>query len=141
MPAWRSTLDRFLPAGSAGVVAGVPADRTADANAELAPVLAELARVRSRAGTIRRDAADRAQARRQEASRQEVVLVAEATTRAESARLASATHVVDAARAETEATAATAAAGIRRMLLPAGVFPRSCAGVTRGPRDRRPTRR
>ncbi|WP_225728964.1 MULTISPECIES: hypothetical protein [unclassified Nocardia] len=58
MPGWQDFLDRFRPAGAPGsaVPRGIPADRPAEAAAELLPVLALLDDAQDRADRIRRDA-------------------------------------------------------------------------------------
>lgn len=67
MPRAPDLLRRFLPAGAPGPagMAGVPADRVADATAELAPVFAALAATEARCDEAldqgRRDAVDAAQ--------------------------------------------------------------------------------
>jgi hypothetical protein len=100
VPQWRDFLERFRPAGTPGAAArpGVPADRSADAAAELTPLLVLLDDTQDEAQRIRREAADRAEEIRRAAQRQANQIVARARAEAE---------VV---RAQTEAKARTAAA-------------------------------
>jgi hypothetical protein len=67
MPRSRDILQRFRPAGTPGPASssGVPADRVAEASAELEPVLALLAETQAEVSRIRRDAEREAEQRRQ----------------------------------------------------------------------------
>ncbi|MGZ4494448.1 MAG: hypothetical protein ACXVWU_07105 [Nocardioides sp.] len=112
MPRPRDILQRFRPAGTPGAAsaAGVPADRVAEAAAELEPVVASLADTQAEAARIRSDARREAQRLRQEAAEQAHELVASAHRRAEAERaeavLATTRH------AEEETAAARAAAAL-----------------------------
>ncbi|HUH68942.1 MAG TPA: hypothetical protein VLZ05_08680 [Mycobacterium sp.] len=88
MPQWRNALDRFRPAGTPGAAGrpGIPADRSADAAAELAEVLALLDDAQEEAARTRQAAADRAQKIRRAAQRQAAELVAKARDNAETVR-------------------------------------------------------
>ena len=88
MPQWQIVLDRFRPAGTPGAAGrpGIPTDRSADAAAELAAVLALLDDVQEEAARTRQVAADRAQEIRRSAHRQAAELVAKARDDAESVR-------------------------------------------------------
>ena len=80
MAQWRDFLERFRPAGTPGAAArpGVPADRSADAAAELTPLLMLLDDIHDEAQRIRADAAARADEIRQAARRQAEQIVAQA---------------------------------------------------------------
>ena len=88
MPQWQDILERFRPAGTPGAAGrpGIPADRSADAAAELAAVLALLDDVQDEAARTRQAGADRAQEIRRSAHRQAAELVAKARDDAESVR-------------------------------------------------------
>ncbi len=88
MPQWRDFLERFRPAGTPGAAAqgGVPADRIADTDAELAPVFVILDDVAAQAARIRRVAAEQAEVIRQDAGQRAPEIVAEARAHAETAR-------------------------------------------------------
>jgi len=88
VPQWRNALDRFRPAGTPGAAGrpGIPADRSADAAAELAEVLALLDDAQEEAARTRQAAADRAQKIRRAAQRQAAELVAKARDNAETVR-------------------------------------------------------
>ena len=88
MPQWRNALDRFRPAGTPGAAGrpGIPADRSADAAAELAEVLALLDDAQEEAARTRQAAADQAQQIRRAAQRQAAELVAKARDNAETVR-------------------------------------------------------
>jgi cell division septum initiation protein DivIVA len=88
VPQWQNILDRFRPAGTPGAAGrpGIPADRGADAAAELTAVLALLDDAQDEAAQIRHAAADRAQEIRRSAQRQAAELVAKARVDAESVR-------------------------------------------------------
>jgi cell division septum initiation protein DivIVA len=112
VPQWRNMLDRFRPAGTPGAAGrpGIPADRSADAAAELTAVLALLDDSQEEAARTRQAATDRAQEIRRAAQRQAAELVAKARHDAESVRAqseADALHGADAdednMRSQTEA--------------------------------------
>ena len=80
MAQWRDFLERFRPAGTPGAAArpGVPADRSADAAAELTPLLMLLDDIQDEAQRIRADAAARADEICRAARRQAEQIVAQA---------------------------------------------------------------
>ena len=80
MAQWRNFLERFRPAGTPGAAArpGVPADRSADAAAELTPLLMLLDDIQDEAQRIRADAAARADEICRAARRQAEQIVAQA---------------------------------------------------------------
>ena len=88
MAQWQNILDRFRPAGTPGAAGrpGIPADRGADAAAELTAVLALLDYAQDEAARTRQAAADRAQEIRRSAHRQAAELVAKARVDAETVR-------------------------------------------------------
>jgi cell division septum initiation protein DivIVA len=88
VPQWRNILDRFRPAGTPGAAGrpGIPADRSADAAAELTAMLALLDDVQEEAARTRQAAADRAQEIRRAAHRQAAEIVTNARNDAESVR-------------------------------------------------------
>ena len=88
MPQWQNVLDRFRPAGTPGAAGrpGIPADRSADAAAELTEVLALLDDAQEEAARTRQAATDRAQEIRRAAQRQAAELVAKARHDAERVR-------------------------------------------------------
>ena len=88
MPQWRDFLERFRPAGTPGAAArpGVPADRSADAAAELTPLLVLLDDTQDEVQRIRREADERAEEIRRAAQRQADEIVARARVEAESVR-------------------------------------------------------
>ncbi len=88
MPQWQNVLDRFRPAGTPGAAGrpGIPADRSADAAAELTEVLALLDDAQEDAVRTRQAATDRAQEIRRVAQRQAAEIVAKARHDAESVR-------------------------------------------------------
>ena len=106
MPASRGFLDRFRASGTPGAAAGagVPADRVAERNVELAPVFEQLSDTEAEARRIRSEAADAAATRRDSAAEESRRLVSTARRDAESVRRDAASRI--AARAERE-TAAT----------------------------------
>jgi hypothetical protein len=107
----RDLLDRFRPVGAPGApsAVGVPADRAAEATAELEPVFSVLAPVEIECADIRAAAATAAQQHRaRAATRAEAVLAAAraraVAVRAEATAAAQQSAVVDAAglKAQTE---------------------------------------
>ena len=88
MPQWQNILDRFRPAGTPGAAGrpGIPADRSADAAAELTAVLALLDDAQEEAARTRQVAVDRGQEIRRAAHRQAAELVAKARDDAETVR-------------------------------------------------------
>ncbi len=88
MPQWQNVLDRFRPAGTPGAAGrpGIPADRSADAAAELTEVLALLDDSQEEAARTRQAATDRTQEIRLNAHRQAAELVAKARDDAETVR-------------------------------------------------------
>jgi len=87
VPQWQ-ILDRFRPAGTPGAAGrpGIPADRSADAAAELTEMLALLDDAQEEAGRTRQAAADRAQEIRRAAHRQAAELMAKARDDSETVR-------------------------------------------------------
>lgn len=108
VPRPRDLLLRFRFAGAPGAAAGggVPADRKAEAAAELTPVLALLDPVQEEVRRIRTDARARAQRVRRDAEADAEERVATARATAAQVRAQAATEVVRAAAAEQDATAA-----------------------------------
>ncbi len=88
MPQWGNVLDRFRPAGTPGAAGrpGIPADRSADAAAELTEVLALLDDAQEEAARIRQAATHRAQQIRRAAQRRSAELVAKGRHDAERVR-------------------------------------------------------
>ncbi|WP_406411450.1 hypothetical protein [Streptomyces sp. NBC_01614] len=103
MTGFRDFLTRFRPAASPGRAApsGVPADRSAELRAELAPPLALLEQVESEARSVRDRAEAAAAARRRDAEQQAEEIVAEAQEEAGRVRARTAEQMERAA--ETEA--------------------------------------
>lgn len=118
MPDLRDFLTRFRPVGTPGAASlrGVPADRVAEREAELGPVLALLAQTQREAGRIRHEAAELAERCRCRARRQADAIVAEARGRAEAERAAAAARATALAADEhrsAEAAATQRAARLR----------------------------
>jgi hypothetical protein len=116
---YREILDRFRPAGPPGAAgaAGVPADRRADAQRELALLFAGLADVERRCADVR-DRADRQAVRRAARSqRMAAAIVDEARSEARATRVSAATRAQADARIEAQVIvehADKAAADLRR---------------------------
>ncbi|KOT42671.1 hypothetical protein ADK41_07685 [Streptomyces caelestis] len=110
MTGFRDFLTRFRPAASPGraTPGGVPADRSAELRAELAPPLALLEQAEAEARTVRERAAEAAASRRREAERRAEEIVAGAREEAGRLRAHTAGRVLRAA--EDEAAALLAAA-------------------------------
>jgi hypothetical protein len=103
MPASRGFLDRFRASGTPGAAAGagVPADRVAERDAELAAVFERLAPVEKQVEKIREDARARAEDRRAAAAAQSQRILAAARQGAEADRRDAAARVAALADAET----------------------------------------
>jgi hypothetical protein len=88
MPGARDFLERFRPVGTPGPAgpAGVPVDRRAGLQEELAPVLAQLVSTERECARIGDAARKRAARVRADAAAQAAALVAEARTQAEAER-------------------------------------------------------
>lgn len=88
MPQWNDFVDRFRPAGTPGAAArpGVPADRSAEAAAELTPLFALLDDTQDEVERIRSAAAERADEILRAAHRQADQIAAQARADAESVR-------------------------------------------------------
>ncbi|MFE9773698.1 hypothetical protein ACFYOV_18920 [Streptomyces sp. NPDC005931] len=102
MAGFRSLLRRFRPVASPGGAApvGVPADRSAELRAELAPPLLLLEQVQAEARFIREQAGAQAAARRDETEQRAREIVAEAHREAQRVRTRTAERTVRAAEAE-----------------------------------------
>jgi hypothetical protein len=114
----RDFLTRFRPVGTPGaaMARGVPADRVAEREAELAPVLALLAETQQDAARVRREADEQAEQRRLRAREQADAIMTDARRRAEAERAAAAARVSTLAsdeRRRAEITAAQRAARVR----------------------------
>ncbi|MFF1273601.1 hypothetical protein ACFVZC_09360 [Streptomyces marokkonensis] len=110
MTGFRDFLTRFRPAASPGRAApgGVPADRSAELRAELAPPLALLERAEAEARAVRERAADAAASRLREAEGQAGAIVAGARAQAPLIRARAAERVLRAAEGEAAALRAAA---------------------------------
>jgi hypothetical protein len=112
----RDFLERFRPAGTAGPAgaAGVPADRLAGAEEELAPVFAVLAGVERESAAIRARAERSAERRTVQADRMAAAIVARARSQAAAERATAASGIREAGRSGlqsiSEAADRTAAA-------------------------------
>jgi vacuolar-type H+-ATPase subunit E/Vma4 len=122
VPQWRDFLDRFRPAGTPGAAGrpAVPADRSADAAAELTSVLILLDDAQDEASRIRGNAADRAEEIRRAAQRQATKIVAEAGRRADEVRMQAEADRLRSAAAATEDMRARTDAEITGMQARAG---------------------
>ncbi|MEU2287476.1 hypothetical protein ABZ614_37150 [Streptomyces sp. NPDC013178] len=103
-------LTRFRPAAAPGRAApgGVPADRSAELRAELAPPLALLEQAEAEARTVRERAAAAAASRRRDAEQRAVEIVTEARQEARLVRARTAEQVLSAAEGEVAALLAEA---------------------------------
>jgi hypothetical protein len=106
----RDILQRFRPAGTPGAASssGVPADRVAEASAELEPVLALLADAQEEAARLRADGAREAGRRRQAAAERAGATVLDAHRQAAAERAEAALRVSREAEAEVAAGLAEA---------------------------------
>ncbi len=122
MPQLRNVLDRFRPAGTPGAAGrpGIPADRSADAAAELTEVLALLDDAQEEAARTRQAATDRAQEIRRTAQRQAAELVAKARHDAESVRAQSEADALREADADEDNMRSQTEAEIARLRQRAG---------------------
>jgi len=103
MPKVRDILDRFRPAGPPGAAStvGVPADRLAGAEAELAPVFAALAEAERRCADTRERAEREAGRRTAQAHRMAAAIVTRARSQERAERAATAAGALAAAEAES----------------------------------------
>jgi len=117
VPQWRDFMDRFRPAGTPGAAGrpAVPADRSADAAAELTAVLVLLDDAQQEASRIRRAAAERAEEIRRDADRQAAEIIAGARRGADTVRLQSEAEAVREAEAATDDMRASTEAEITRL--------------------------
>lgn len=127
----RDILQRFRPAGTPGAASssGVPADRVAEASAELEPLIALLAGVQDEAARLRSDAAKETSRRRQAAAERAGAIVLAAHRRAAAERADAALRVSRQAEAE-------AAAGLAEAERAAAALRERAAGLLPGYRDR-----
>jgi hypothetical protein len=119
MPRARDFLARFRPVGTPGaaVSAGVPADRVADASAELEPLFAMLADTEAEADRIRASADQRIAESQRLAAVHAAEMVAQARLRADAERAdaaAKARAVADREAAQQLAAAEAQAARVRQ---------------------------
>lgn len=110
MTGFRDFLTRFRPAASPGRAAptGVPADRSAELRAELAPPLSLFERTEAEARSVREQAAETAASRRREAERQAEAVVAKAREEARRVRARAAEQVLRTAESRAAALLAEA---------------------------------
>jgi vacuolar-type H+-ATPase subunit E/Vma4 len=122
VPQWQNVLDRFRPAGTPGAAGrpGIPADRSADAAAELTEVLALLDDVQEQAARTRQAATDRAQEIRRAAQREAAELITKARYDAESVRAQSEADALREADADEENLRSETEAEIARLRQRAG---------------------
>ncbi|HTX96935.1 MAG TPA: hypothetical protein VME67_20045 [Mycobacterium sp.] len=122
VPQWRNVLDRFRPAGTPGAAGrpGIPADRSADAAAELTEVLALLDEAQEEAARTRQTATDRAQEIRRDAQRRAAELVAKARQDAERVRAQSEADALRQANADEDNMRSQAEAEVARLRQRAG---------------------
>ena len=122
MPQWQNILDRFRPAGTPGAAGrpGIPADRSAEAAAELTEVLALLDDAQEEAARTRQVAVDRGQEIRRAAHRQAAELVAKARDDAETVRAQSEADALREADADEDEMRSQTEAEVARLRLRAG---------------------
>jgi len=110
MPAARGFLERFRTSGTPGAAAGagVPADRVAEREAELAAVFERLAATEAEAARIREEGQSTAQATRADAAARARALLVGADRDAEAERREAAARVTALADAETAQALETA---------------------------------
>ena len=110
MTGFRDFLTRFRPAASPGRAApsGVPADRSAELRAELAPPLALLQKAEAEARAVGEQADAAAASRRREAERQAEEMVAAARAEARRVQARTAEQVLRAAEGQAAALLAEA---------------------------------
>ncbi len=122
MPQWQNILDRLRPAGTPGAAGrpGIPADRSADAAAELTAVLALLDGAQEEAARTRQGATDRAQEIRRAAHRQAAELVTKARYDAESVRAQSEADALREADADEDEMRSQTEAEVARLRQRAG---------------------
>jgi cell division septum initiation protein DivIVA len=121
VPQWQ-ILDRFRPAGTPGAAGrpGIPADRSADAAAELTEMLALLDDAQEEAARTRQAAADRAQEIRRAAHRQAAELITKARHDAENVRAQSEADALREAGADEDNMRRQTEAEIARLCQRAG---------------------
>lgn len=104
MPASRGFLERFRASGTPGAAAGagVPADRSAEREVELAALFERLAAVEATAAQIRSDGEDRADQHQQAAIAQSRQTLASARQQAEVERREAAARISARAQHETQ---------------------------------------
>ena len=110
MPSSRGFLDRFRSSGTPGAAAGagVPADRIAERDVELASVFSQIDDTEATASRIRTDAGQRAQAIRDEAAAERRRVLATARRDAEVERREAAARIAERSEHETAETLAAA---------------------------------
>lgn len=120
MPQLSNFLDRFRPAGAPGAAgrAGVPADRSAELDAELGPVLALLGDTRAHCARLLAAAHQEAARITAQAREQSERIAAEGIDRAEAARAAAAAQVLDSARARGAAEEQAARQRVQSLPVP-----------------------
>ncbi len=106
MPSSRGFLERFRPGGTPGAAAGagVPADRVAEREVELAALFEQLAGAEQDAARIRAEGERLAERRRTAGTTQSRRLLAEARQEAESERRSAASRIATLADQETTQT-------------------------------------
>lgn len=116
-PPGRNLLERFRPVGTPGAAApaGVPADRTAEAATEVAPVLAALRPTLDECATIRTAAEEMARQRVADAEEQAQRLLAQFQLEAPEERAVSAAAVRQSGQAAVEQLLADATEETRRL--------------------------
>lgn len=116
-PPGRNLLERFRPVGTPGAAApaGVPADRTAEAATEVAPVLAALRPTLDECATIRTAAEEMARQRVADAEEQAQRLLAQFQLEAREERAVSAAAVRQSGQVAVEQLLADATEEARRL--------------------------